>query len=282
MTEQASDVTATRVIQISDTHLSAMKPHFVVNWAPLRDWVTQQDPAFVIHTGDVTVDGAGVEEDYAYCAERLAELRHECLAVAGNHDVGLPGSPLEAVTPERLARWSRHFGAHWWTRDIPGWRLIGLDAMLFGSGDAREAEQLAWLEESMDGAAGRRIAWFMHQPLFLERPDEPDTGYWSIKPGARAPLMALVRRHRVALVATGHLHKAHDLTLEGTRYVWCPAASFVVGPAMQPEMPGRKELGALTYAFDRTGVTVSSVVLRELTTQWIDDVVHEVYPKPDS
>lgn len=272
----------TRVIQISDTHLSAVKPHFVVNWAPLRDWIARQDSAFVVHTGDVTVDGAGVEEDYAYCADRLRELRHETLTVPGNHDVGLPGAPREAVTPERLARWTRHFGEHWWARDIPGWRLIGLDAMLFGSGDPREAEQRSWLEATMASAAGRRIAWFMHQPLFIEHPDEADTGYWSVKPPARAPLMELVRRHRVALVATGHLHKAHDMTLDGTRYVWCAATSFVVGPAMQPEMPGRKELGAVMYEFSEAGLAVSPVVLRELTTQWIDDVVHEVYPKPEA
>jgi len=58
---------------------------------------------------------------------------------------------------------------------------------------------------------------------------EGDTGYWSVKPQPRGALLALVRRHRVALVASGHLHKARDFAFEGTRYIWSPASSFLVG-----------------------------------------------------
>lgn len=270
----------TRIIQISDTHMSGVKPHFVGNWAPLRDWIAQQAPDLVIHTGDVTVDGAGLEADFGFCTARLAEIGPPVLSVPGNHDVGLPGAPDQPTTGERLARWDRHFGADRWLRDIPGWRLLGLDAMLFGSGKARDAEQHAWAEAAMASASGRRIAWFMHQPLFLEDPEEADTGYWSVKPAAREGLMRLVRRHQVALVATGHLHRAHDMSLDGTRYIWCPASSFVVGEAMQPAMPGTKQLGAVSYVFDEDGVAVSTVIMDQLTKHWIDDVVHEVYPKP--
>jgi transposase len=37
----------------------------------------------------------------------------------------------------------------------------------------------------------------------------------------------MVRRYRVALVASSHLHKARDFRHEGTRYVWSPASSFL-------------------------------------------------------
>ena len=58
-----------RIIQISDTHLSPGKPHFADNWAPLARWIVEQRPDLVIHTGDVTVDGADVEEDIRYSAD---------------------------------------------------------------------------------------------------------------------------------------------------------------------------------------------------------------------
>jgi 3',5'-cyclic AMP phosphodiesterase CpdA len=45
-----------RIVQISDTHLSPDKPHFVENWAPLAAWIADQHPDLVIHTGDVTAD----------------------------------------------------------------------------------------------------------------------------------------------------------------------------------------------------------------------------------
>ena len=54
-----------RIIQISDTHLSPGKAHFADNWAPLARWIGEQCPDLVIHTGDVTVDGADVEETCA-------------------------------------------------------------------------------------------------------------------------------------------------------------------------------------------------------------------------
>jgi 3',5'-cyclic AMP phosphodiesterase CpdA len=63
-----------RIVQISDTHLSRDKPHFLENWAPLAAWIADQHPDLVIHTGDVTFDGAGVEVDLSYAAQLMDEL----------------------------------------------------------------------------------------------------------------------------------------------------------------------------------------------------------------
>ena len=99
-----------RIIQISDTHLSPGKTHFADNWAPLADWIAAQRPDLVIHTGDVTVDGAGAEDDLAYSAGLLRGLGVSWRAVPGNHDVGDARHPRQPVTPERLAMWRRRFG----------------------------------------------------------------------------------------------------------------------------------------------------------------------------
>jgi len=120
--------------------------------------------------------------------------------------------------------------------------------------EPEEDEQALWPEHVRAEARERRIAWFLHRPLFLEDPSEGDTGYWSIKPQPRGALMALVRQHRVALVASGHLHKARDFAFEGTRYIWSLASSFLVG-ATQPEMPGENRLGAVVYELDNATLT---------------------------
>jgi 3',5'-cyclic AMP phosphodiesterase CpdA len=267
-----------RVLQISDTHLSPTKRHFDCNWPPLQRWVEAQRPDLIIHTGDVTVDGADHEADMAHCAPLLRALPAPVLCVPGNHDVGEPRHPHQAVNAERIARWRRHFGPDYWSHDVEGWRLVGLDAMLFGSGLAEEAEQLAWLEACMNQAQGRPVAWFMHQPLFLAAPDEGDTGYWSVKPTARTALLDIVRRHPVAIVATGHLHRSYERHVEATRYVWGPSSGFVVGPAFQDGMAGESRLGAVVYEFSGTGAEVRIVDVEGLETLWIDDVIHEVYP----
>ena len=102
---------------------------------------------------------------------------------------------------------------------------------------------------------------------FLRISAEGDTGYWSVKPQPRGALLALVRRHRVALVASGHLHKARDFALEGTRYIWSPASSCLVG-APQPEMPGEKRLGAVVYELDNATLTARIAEVRGLTQHW--------------
>ena len=268
----------TRIVQISDTHLSPGKTHFAANWAPLAQFVRAQQPDLIVHTGDVTVDGADVEADLAHCATLLDQLGSPVHAVPGNHDVGEPAHPHQPVDAQRIARWRRHLGCDWWSVDVDGWRLIGIDSMLFGSGLSEEREQLAWLDATMRDAGGRDLAWFMHKPLFLESPDEGDMGYWTIKPVPRAALLARIREHRVRLVSTGHLHKMHETLVDGCRYVWAPSSGFVVGERLQEDMPGEKRLGAAVHEFAPGSATTRMVELPELARYWIDDVVHEVYP----
>jgi 3',5'-cyclic AMP phosphodiesterase CpdA len=265
-------------VQISDTHLSPFKRHFATNWKPLARWMLAQEPDCVIHTGDVTVDGVAAEDELAHCAALFRDLGVRVLAVPGNHDVGDPGHPRQPVNTATIAAWRRHIGPDWWSIDLEDWRLIGLDAMLFGSGLDHEAEQAEWLDRTMRDAGGRRLAWFLHRPLFLEAPDEGDSGYWAVKPHLRAPLLARLREHQVALVASGHLHQMHAGVLDGCQYVFGPAASFVVSGKRQPHMPGSKRVGAVVYDFEGDAVDVRPLELPELARFWIDDVVHEVYP----
>lgn len=267
-----------RVIQISDTHLSRQKRHFADNWPPLAAWIAAERPDLVIHTGDLTVDGADTEDDLVHCAGLLRELGVPFRIVPGNHDVGDAGHQHQPVDAPRLARWHRHFGPDRWVEDTEGWRLIGIDAMLVGSGEAEEAAQLGWLDEAMRAAQGRRLAWFLHKPLFLDRPDEGDTGYWSVKPEPRRKLLELLEKYQVALVASGHLHKARDFVCDGTRYVWCPSSAFLCGPSVQAEMPGDKHVGAASYEFADTGLRGAVVRVPDLTEHWVDGVIEELYP----
>jgi 3',5'-cyclic AMP phosphodiesterase CpdA len=270
-----------RIIQISDTHLSPGKPHFADNWPPLAALIAAERPDLVIHTGDVTVDGADVEDDLRHAAELMRGLGVRFRAVPGNHDVGDTDNQGQPVTDERLARWRAYFGPDRWIEDVEGFRMIGLDAMLLGSGHPEEAAQAAWLEVAMEKADGRCIAWFLHRPLFLDSADEGDTGYWSVKPRPRAHPLELVKRYSVRLVASGHLHRAHDFWHEETRYIWAPASAFLVGPAVtgQP-MPGENRLGAVRYQLNGTALEAEIIDVPGLVSHRIDDVIDEVYPRP--
>src|SRR5262245_47767077 len=107
-----------RIVQISDTHLSPDKPLYVENWAPLAAWIADQHPDLVIHTGDVTADGAGVEADLSFSAQLMDELGIRWRAVPGNHDVGDPRDADQPVHARRPSAWQRHFGPDRWVEDI--------------------------------------------------------------------------------------------------------------------------------------------------------------------
>ncbi|MGI3903633.1 MAG: metallophosphoesterase family protein [Janthinobacterium lividum] len=269
-----------KLLQITDTHLSPAKAQFIDNWEPLARWIAEIGPDLIVHTGDLSVDGADHEADLAFAIELIRRLPVPVLCVPGNHDVGhLPGSP-QPVDAARLKRWRALVGPDRWVEDHGDWRLLGIDGLLCGSGTGEEAEQFAWLERSLAERDGRRVALFSHQPLFVDDPDEGDTGYWGIPPAPRRALRDLFARHDVALFASGHLHVAASGRLDETALVWAPATSFMVGP-MQREMPGRRMLGAVIHRLE-TDVSSEIVAIPGLSQHFLDDVVEQVYPRLDT
>lgn len=266
-----------KLLQITDTHLSPTKAHFNGNWDPLARWVASEAPDLVVHTGDLSVDGADHDDDLSFSSALVRALPVPVLCLPGNHDVGhLPGT-AQPVDAARLARWRRLVGPDRWVEDRGGWRLVGLDSLLCGSGGGEEREQSAWLARSLEERGDRRVAMFSHQPLFVDDPDEGDTGYWGIPPAPRRALRELLARHEVALFASGHLHVAAQGRLGATAIVWAPSSAFTVGP-MERDMPGQRRLGAVVHEFGETLASRIATV-PGLAPHRIDDVIDEVYPR---
>jgi len=269
-----------KIIQITDTHLSALKPQFQENWKPLVEWIDSMEPDLLVHTGDLTVDGADFEEDLVHGRDMLRDLRHPTLCVPGNHDIGdVPGT-RQPVDGERLSRWRRTIGPDRWVHDLGEWRLVGLNSLIIGSGSFEEYEQLAWLEDTLRARDGRRVLVFKHKPLFVEDPAEGETGYWGLRPEPRRRLLELFTENGVELVASGHLHRARIVEGAPFRRVWGPSSGFVVGPMVQ--MPyGDAIVGAAVHTL---GARIESqiVPLDVLKPIVLDDVIHEVYPPSSS
>jgi alkaline phosphatase D len=171
------------------------------------------------------------------------------MILPGNHDVGSE-TRLMAKQPmddARLARWQRHLGAGRGLVDLPGWRIIGLNSEVMGTGHAEEAAQAAFITEAAAGAGGRRIALFLHKPPFLHAADEPEWNPWSVPPEARAQLAPLLTHPGLRLVASGHLHLHHEMRRGRIAHVWAPSLSFTVGEDTQPGVPGARIGGALLH-----------------------------------
>ncbi|MBY4606950.1 metallophosphoesterase [Rhizobium sp. 9T] len=267
-----------KIIQITDTHFSPNKPHFNGNWAPLLSWIEATGADLIVHTGDLTVDGADKDEDITFSMDLMRQVSIPMLIVPGNHDVGhLKGSD-QPVNAERLARWRSLAGDDRWLEDAADWRFIGLNSLLLGHEDDEEEEaQFEWLAKALEDRAGRRVALFAHKPLFVDAPDEGDTGYWSVRPAQRRRLYDLIAAHDVALFASGHLHWAWQGRFDNTQLTWGPSAAFIIDK-MEREMPGERLIGAVVHEFD-TSVESQIVAVPGMTAHVLDDVVLEVYPQ---
>ncbi len=266
-----------RIIQISDTHLSAQHQHFARNTDIIAASVARSTADLIVHTGDLSMDGARQLRDLKFSRAWNDRLPAEVLSVPGNHDVGDLASirPDQAVNAARLSDWTSTTGPDRWIRDLGGWRLIGLNAMLCGTGLPDEEAQLCWLEALADDR--RPTALFIHKPLCIDDLQEGARGYWTIAPGPRARLLGLLADMNVKLIASGHLHIERQREIGGVSHVWCPAASFVVG-AMQEDLGGTRRLGYVEHNFTADTVTSRFVRPEGLEDLQLDPVRDQVYP----
>jgi len=265
-----------KLIQITDTHFSPTKRHFNGNWAPLLTWIEAQNADLIVHTGDLTVDGADNAADITFSMDLMGQLPKPMLIVPGNHDVGHYPDMNQPVNAERLGRWKGVVGDDRFVEDTQDWRLIGLNALLLGQDSEEEATQFEWLEKALEQRGGRRVALFSHKPLFVDAPDEGETGYWGVRPQQRQRLFDLIAAHDVALFGSGHTHWAWQGQHNNTALTWAPSAAFIID-TLEREMPGERRVGAVVHEL---GDTVHSEIITVpgMTAHVIDDVVHEVYP----
>jgi alkaline phosphatase D len=267
-----------RIVQVSDTHLSRTHHDFADNNKRIAALITSLAPDLIIHTGDVSMDGAGDTRDLDLSRDWIGALPADTLLVPGNHDVGdLPAiKASQPVDDARLAAWRNVFGCDRWVRDIPGWRLIGLNAMLCGTGHAQEERQLEWLARELDTRTS--VALFMHKPLCIDAVSEGARGYWTVAPEPRRRLHALIAAAPVRMIATGHLHIHRRAEIDGIALVWGPAASFVCGDS-QEDLGGERRLGIIEHVFSLDGVASHFLRTDDLEELRIEPVIDRIYPR---
>jgi 3',5'-cyclic AMP phosphodiesterase CpdA len=245
-----------RVAQISDTHLSERHPGFTANFDALVEHLRAAKPDLVVHTGDVSAHGELAGDDLRFAKRKLDAMGMDYLAIPGNHDVGNdPGLGETPANAERLARWKDVFGHDHFVRDVPGWRLIGLDTLITTT-DLPEAEaQFQNLACALEGAEGRSAGLFLHKPLCEEAMAEEVITYWSVQPGPRRRMLDLLAEYPPAFVASGHVHQWRDRgVVEGLRQVWAPATAFIVGDTWQHRTAGAgKPVGYVEHLLHADG-----------------------------
>jgi len=191
-------------VQISDTHIGFSKdanPDVSGTLARIIDLVNgmSEQPALIIHTGDITHLSKPAEFDVAQ--QLLSRLRvTELHTVPGEHDTADP-----AVT-EYFSRFGKASGNKgYYSFDHSGVHFIALvNVLQFKPGGLGTLgpDQLAWLADDLKGrSSSTPIVVFAHMPLWSIY--EP----WGWGTGDADQLTPHLRRFGSVTVLNGHIHQ---------------------------------------------------------------------------
>jgi 3',5'-cyclic AMP phosphodiesterase CpdA len=250
-----------RLTQVADLHLGAGQAHHLDNWIKVSHWIARERPDLVVANGDLIMGDPDEEADYAFAREQIGALPVTCRFLPGNHDIGdnvISGKMAKRVNDVRRGRFLKYFGEERWSFERAGWGFVGLNSQLMGSaGQPAEAEQWTWLERVLAELSPRPIALFLHKPLFLDHPSEPDCDDPSLRQScldteSRVRLLELCRTYGVRLVSTGHKHQTRAFSLDGIYYIWAPSTACVNGPPTTLHW-GAREVGFVDYRFRPDG-----------------------------
>src|SRR6478672_13852329 len=245
-----------RLTQISDTHLARRLTTLTENFHCVSEYIDATRPDLVVNTGDLAFDVPTSPDDLAFARTLHAALPVPCRHVPGNHDIGdnptmVGPAPSDPATEGARQNFLSVIGEDRWRFDAAGWCFIGLNSLIMNTGLASEAEQFGWLTSELAGARGKPVALFLHKPLFLNSPGDPELAATSIRyvpMPARSRLIEMFRAVDLRLVASGHVHQRRDFTYSHVRHIWAPSVGFIISDARQ-EAIGIKEVGLVEYRF---------------------------------
>jgi 3',5'-cyclic AMP phosphodiesterase CpdA len=241
-------------VQISDSHIGfhqAANPDVSATLATTVERINAlpQQPAFVIHTGDIT--HLAKPEQFDTAKVILNGLRAPLLALPGEHDT--IGGGLAAYT----AAFGRADAADgWYAWDQHGVHFIALvNVFAFEKMGLLGRKQIAWLADDLAArSVDTPIVVFGHVPLYALYP----SWGWTTEDGAQA--LRLLRRFSSVTVLNGHIHQIvthregniRFFTAAATAYPQpAPGAADAPGPLTLPPDELLHALGYRTVALTR-------------------------------
>ncbi|MBV8363679.1 MAG: metallophosphoesterase [Candidatus Eremiobacteraeota bacterium] len=251
-------------IQISDSHIGFRRPENPDVIGTLRKTVDAINrravqPAFVVHTGDIT--HLSKAEQFDTAKTMLSELRAPVLYLPGEHDV--IGSPAEYFT--FFSRADAKDG--WFSFDQGGAHFVALvNVFNFERMGLMGQQQLDWLAKDL-GAQKQStpIVVFAHVPLYALYPQWG----WTTEDGSKA--LALLRRFDRVTVLSGHIHQIIEHTEGNIRFATANSTAYPQpkpGTAAKPGpllVPPDRLLGVIGYRTvqldDRGGSALSDITL---------------------
>jgi 3',5'-cyclic-AMP phosphodiesterase len=244
-------------VQISDSHIGFAKPANPDARATLGAAIDKilampGNPAFMIHTGDVTHTAKPNEFDDALQMIKRAKL--DVHYAPGEHDILDP-----ATNAAYLDRFGKGAGGGWYSFDHGGVHFVSLNNVVdlkknglgsLGSG------QLEWLEDDLKGkSTSTPIVLFSHIPLWMIAPEWG----WGTEDSAQA--LGYLARFGSVTVLNGHIHQLMQKVEGNVTFTTARSTAFPqpapgtapsAGPKVVPAGELRKWLGVREVAYTVT------------------------------
>ena len=255
-----------RLTQISDTHLARRLQQLTDNFHRVGEHIDATRPDLVINSGDLAFDAPTSRDDLLFAKELHDALPVPCRHLPGNHDIGdnptaVSPAPKQPATEQHRQNYLAVIGEDRWHFDAAGWCFIGLNSLIMNTGIESEDGQFDWLASELGRVDGKPVALFLHKPLYLNTPDDPETEATAIRyvpQPRRKNLIEMFAAIDLRLVASGHVHQRRDFTYGHTRHVWAPSVGFIIPDRMQ-DVIGMKETGLVEYRFQPDAFEVRHV-----------------------
>ncbi len=233
-------------VQISDSHIGFTQPanpDVLGTFAKTIDAINAlpQQPAFVVHTGDVTHLAKAAQFDAA--KQALLTLKAPLIVLPGEHDVlGSPKGFFDA-----FGRTDAPNG--WFSFDQGGVHFLSLVNVFNFEVDGKLGnDQLDFVEADLRAQkASTPIVVFAHVPLYALFP----AWGWVTEDGAR--VLAALRRFDAVTVLNGHIHQIVQHREGNIRFATAAATAYpqpAPGTADGPgplKVPDGTLLGVLGY-----------------------------------
>ena len=278
--ERKSCMSEFRLTQISDTHLARRQPKLTENFDRVSEHIDATRPDLVVNSGDIAFDGPTGPDDLEFARALHDALPVPCRYLPGNHDIGdnptqVGPVPAHPVTEKDRQAFITLFGDDRWRFEAAGWCFIGVNSLVMNSGLISEVEQFDWLARELASCNGKPVALFLHKPIYLHAPDDPELEASAIRyvpMPARRRLVDMFGVVDLRLVASGHVHQRRDFTFARVRNIWAPSTGFVISDARQ-ERIGIKEVGLVEYRFRPDSFEVRYVRASGQTDLDLDELI---------
>lgn len=227
-------------VQISDSHIGfhqAANPDVSATLKMAVDAINAMpaQPAFVVHTGDITHLSTPAQFDDARAI--LSTLKAPLIALPGEHDVigndfaaYLSNFKIPHSTAGGWASWDQS-GVHY---------IVLLNVFNFEKMGLMGVDQLAWLAKDLSSVAKTRpVVVFTHVPLYALFPQWG----WTTEDGSKALAMLAPFEH--VTVLNGHIHQIVTHQEGNIRFASADATAYP-----QPKPGGAPKPGPVTLPHD--------------------------------